>query len=129
MLLRKCTECGEGKSFKEFYTHPSGLQKRCKTCAKARATANRNANLDRIRAYDRERGNRQSPGYLKQYRKDNPEKYLAHNALNNAVRDGKILKPLVCSRCACTCVVHGHHEDYSKPLEVEWLCAACHHGG
>lgn len=29
--------------------------------------------------------------------------------------------------CACGCQeVEMHHSDYSKPLEVEWMCRRCH---
>ncbi len=37
------------------------------------------------------------------------------------------------SSCRATnAKVHAHHHDYSKPLDVEWLCKDCHwqqHGG
>jgi ribosomal protein S27AE len=55
----------------------------------------------------------------------NPAAYRAQNAVNNAVRDGK-LKKEPCAICAAS-KVHAHHKDYSKPLEVVWLCARCHH--
>ncbi len=36
-------------------------------------------------------------------------------------------RPDICSDCgAVDVVIHGHHEDYSKPLEVIWLCVSCH---
>ena len=56
----------------------------------------------------------------------NPEKRKAHHAVNNAVRDGRLVK-LPCEKCGSTKRVHGHHDDYSKPLEVRWLCPL-HHG-
>lgn len=58
------------------------------------------------------------------YRKENSDKYKAHNAVNNAVRDGRIQKE-PCFFCGDDNVV-GHHVDYSKPLDVIWLCQACH---
>lgn len=42
-----------------------------------------------------------------------------------AVERGTLFRPSTCARCVCT-AEHMHHADYSKPLEVEWLCTACH---
>jgi hypothetical protein len=46
--------------------------------------------------------------------------------VNNAIRDGKIIKG-PCAICGATKNVHGHHKDYTQPLKVVWLCAKCHH--
>jgi hypothetical protein len=53
-----------------------------------------------------------------------PEKYKARHALSNAVRDRKIIRT-PCVECGNP-KVEGHHEDYSKPLEVVWLCNKHH---
>ena len=53
-----------------------------------------------------------------------PEKYKARYTLRNAVRLG-IIKKQPCEKCGDN-KSHGHHDDYSKPLEVRWLCHKCH---
>lgn len=60
------------------------------------------------------------------WRAENPAGYAAHIALNNALRDGKITRPEACV-CGSAENLHAHHADYSRPLEVEWKCARCHH--
>ena len=70
------------------------------------------------------------------FRKNNREKSRAHSALWNAVAKGKIKRQDTCQVCGamkgeCTprgtrVIIDAHHHDYSKPLEVEWLCRACH---
>lgn len=55
-----------------------------------------------------------------------PERRKARNAVNNAVRDGRLSKPDRCSRCQKIGPVEGSHDDYSRPLDVEWLCRPCH---
>ena len=61
------------------------------------------------------------------YRQNNPTSELKANArrlLRNALRHGDMARG-VCEVCGAT-QVHGHHEDYSKPLEVQWLCPVHH---
>lgn len=53
--------------------------------------------------------------------KDNACSLLAY-----AIKTGSIIRPEVCSICRCNCEPEGHHKDYSKPLDVQWLCKKCH---
>lgn len=55
-----------------------------------------------------------------------PKAYLARRLLNKAVGRGELVRE-ACLFCASTQNIHGHHRDYSKPLDVIWLCAKCHH--
>ena len=55
-----------------------------------------------------------------------PEKNLARKRLLNAILSRKITRPETCSYCKIDCIPHGHHHDYSKPLDVVWLCRKCH---
>lgn len=59
----------------------------------------------------------------KKYAERNRVKRLAKDAVNNAIRSGKLVK----SPCWCGSKrVEGHHPDYSKPLKVVWLCHKHH---
>ncbi len=61
---------------------------------------------------------------MRNQRERNPEKYKAHTALGNAIRDGKVFKQ-PCEVCGAA-KVEGHHDDYSKPLSVRWFCRPHH---
>tara|TARA_Y100000593_G_scaffold50191_1_gene94590 strand:- start:3063 stop:3458 length:396 start_codon:yes stop_codon:yes gene_type:complete len=116
-----CKTCKTEKVETDFYL---SNKSHCKECLKARARATRAKRINYYRAYDRDRGNRQPKKYLKEYRKQNRNKYTAHNKVNNAIRDGK-LKREPCEKCGAN-KVHAHHDDYAKPLEIRWLCPAHH---
>lgn len=61
------------------------------------------------------------------WKEDHPKRHAAHSAVNNAVRDGRLSKPSECEWCGDAHKrIHGHHEDYDKPLDVIWLCPPCH---
>jgi len=108
-----------------------GHLNKCKKCAKKDSNDHRANNLEKIRKYDydrfhydsgrRERCFENSRNYRKKY----PDRYRAYGIVNNAVRSGKLIR-LPCAICG-DLNSHGHHEDYSKPLEVVWVCALHHH--
>ena len=128
-MTKQCFKCMKDKDINDFYKHPmtsDGRLGKCKECAKADVTANRLKNIDRIREYDRSRGRtRPAHGIKKEYRERFPRKYKAQTMVGNAIRSGKLHRES-CVICSSDFAVHGHHDDYSKPLNVRWLCAVCH---
>jgi hypothetical protein len=126
--MKRCIRCDEKKDVSEFYRHrgmKDGRLNKCIPCARECAIENRRDNIDRVRAYDRARGNRQGSDYLKKYREKYPNKYRAHNMVNNYIRDNKLFKE-PCEVCDTKNNIHAHHDDYLKPLKIRWLCSAHH---
>lgn len=149
-MSKQCFKCLRELSIDQFYKHKAmadGHLNKCKECAKRDVLEHRAANLNEIREYDRERGRLQhrvearreyyertknDPSTIAvqeasnaRWKSENPMRRKAHEAVNNAVRDGRLEK-LPCEKCGSEDRVHGHHEDYNKPLEVTWMCPTCH---
>jgi hypothetical protein len=64
----------------------------------------------------------------KRWAKNNPEKRKAQVAVSNAIRDGRLIKGQ-CENAhigGCNGRIEAHHDDYSRPLVVRWLCASHH---
>jgi aldehyde:ferredoxin oxidoreductase len=66
--------------------------------------------------------------FYSDWRIKNREKTKAHYIFNKAIEHGIIKRPTRCSFCGVSCKTQGHHDDYSKPLEVVFVCSACHNG-
>lgn len=65
--------------------------------------------------------------FIKVWRVNNREKLSAHSKVKRAVANGLLIRSLICEQCKTDKgIMEGHHEDYSKPLEVQWLCKLCH---
>lgn len=127
--MKICFKCKQSKPLHDFYKHSEmsdGYLNKCKECTKKDSYNRRHKSESRekILAYDRARGNRQKPEYLKEYREKYPKKYKAHNLVNNAIRK-KYLIAEPCEICGNE-NTHGHHDDYDKPLNVRWLCPEHH---
>lgn len=88
---------------------------------------------ERVREADRERylkpERRQDIGEnARRWARDNPAPRRAQVAVANAIRDGRLDKGTVCEQADgnCSGQINAHHDDYSKPLEVRWLCRSHH---
>jgi hypothetical protein len=149
MSTKVCFKCGLPKDLETgFYRHPQmkdGHLNKCKVCATADVVRRSKEVPELLRDYERTRqqttdrrekkkeyervANEKDPtrarDYVRNCRARSPEKYKARTAVGNAVRDGRLVKQ-PCSDCGSTLRVQAHHEDYSKPLEVVWVCSDCH---
>lgn len=129
--MKTCFKCGVPQPLSNFYKHPrmaDGHLNKCKTCTKSDIKADYRSNRASHVAYEQQR--EQTPERKaakaearKKHRTDNPDKYKARTAVSNALRDGRLIRQpcRVCGKKA-----QAHHEDYSKPLEVDWLCFKHH---
>lgn len=89
----------------------------------------RKKNKEHIKRYKREyarewRKGKPYTASIVAWRNENPEKIKAQKFLRLAIKYGYVVrKP--CEVCGNE-KSHGHHEDYNKPLDVQWLCAEHH---
>jgi hypothetical protein len=116
MRTRVCSKCKIEKDIREFpwETARKRFIYNCILC-------------ERIRDRDRyKKGYRTKyfKLYNRKYKVKHPEKNKARIQLSLAIKQGKIKRQpcIVCGNKNS----HGHHEDYSKPLEVIWLCRKHH---
>ena len=145
-MNKKCFVCGCEKSPDEFYVHKAmgdGRLGKCKKCCKEQAKVRHHAlmknpewimrerercriKMEKYRASGREKRNPLS-GHQKRWRKRFQERQGAHNKAQRAVSKGLIPKSNSCSQCGVTNIkLEKHHDDYSKPLDIRWLCVKCH---
>lgn len=77
-----------------------------------------------------EHGRKRSGGYsvqIMEWRRQNPEKVAAHKIVAAALKGGHIINPGQCSACGkISNYLDAHHDDYTKPLNITWLCISCH---
>ena len=59
------------------------------------------------------------------HRGGNRKDVRARNMVQKAIEKG-ILVRRDCETCGSPDSVEAHHDDYSKPLNVRWLCKKCH---
>jgi hypothetical protein len=119
-FVKICSKCNETKQLTEFYKseiNRDGLLGYCKTCQ-----------IETVAARKKEK-KLVSYGEISMYQKfwlaENRLKKKAHQAVSYAVQKGKLVRQ-PCERCGTNENVVAHHEDYSKPLDVVWLCKYHH---
>jgi hypothetical protein len=141
--MKICFKCNRNLDLSEYYKHPAmgdGHLNKCKDCTKKDSEERRKIKekdikwflSERKRHREKSRKYRQN-GLNKKYKKpeyrekwlfENPEKRKAHIEVRNALNSGKIHRHPC---CICGNKAQAHHEDYSKPLDIIWLCPK-HHG-
>lgn len=145
----RCRVCKSSKHKSRFYKsciNKAGTLGICSDCTRERVRKNREEKADYYREYDAKRfqsdprvkarhkryqsteaGKASIERSRQKWDESNPEKRKAHRAVNNAVRDGRIEKSRRCEACGSAPKrIEGHHRDYTKPLDVVWLCRLCH---
>lgn len=142
-MKKVCRTCQVEQRVMDYYRQSNGtFMLDCKACWRAKVRANRAANIEHYREFDRRRANlphrveareayAQTPEgkaaairAKRRFIERNPVKRAAHVAVGNALRDGKLAR-LTCEKCGNE-KSHAHHDDYSKPLDVRWLCTTHH---
>ena len=156
--MKTCCICKAEKPLDQYYKKAAsrdGLMAACKACHlvrhrrsvakkpehyRATAAAWKKENPMRIARCDRDwraanrdklREIRRARAYRDRHNPATRPKVLARQRVKAAIRRGK-LERRPCEKCGATDRVHAHHPDYARPMDVVWLCHACHiieHGG
>ena len=125
--MKMCSKCGKIKPFIAFHVNRAskdGRRPDCRDCLLSSQEKTRNEDIQKHRDICRN-------DYLQHHSRHvaaaKTPAAKARHKLSYAVKIGTIEKPDSCEKCGGSGVrIDGHHEDYSRPLNVEWLCPKCH---
>lgn len=130
---KTCFKCNRTLPIQEFYKNcnmADGRLNKCKDCAKH--DMNRYYQENRVAFSDYRKRTACTPNGKatiarrnKRRRLMHPDKAKANQMVGNAIRDGKLIRQ-PCQVCGTTVKIEAHHTDYSKPLDVQWLCFKHH---
>lgn len=133
-MEKRCSRCGEVKSLDCFSIQsngPLGRRSACIDCRRIERKAKRilnpkeyNESSRRWRDANPEKVRRIRRNHKKNVKRLYPEKVRAWKIFERAMSGGKLVKE-PCLKCGSE-VSEGHHPDYMKPLDVDWLCMIHH---
>jgi len=130
--LSRCKICGNNKPKDEFYLdhrYRNGHGSWCKRCVseyqKNWYLENKSKILDKQHKYGRtDKGKKVMKETLARMSRKYPEKFKARWTVRDALKSGKLEKRpcLICGDVNS----EAHHHDYTKSLDVSWLCMKHH---
>ena len=132
--MKICFKCNQRKVNSEFYRHSQmadGRLGKCKECCKSYEKKFRRDNPEKKREYESVRNKdplrrKKKLEYAKNRKLRNPLKARANELVAIHINSGRLVRPEKYSACWKKCTPEAHHEDYTKPLEIIWLCFKCH---
>lgn len=129
-MNKRCFKCKEIKPLGLFYkdrTRNGGYSNKCKACERLsnreKRVRNPNTFKSKDEKYYKAHKAKISVKKLNWYH-NNKHKVLAHEKVKRALFKGE-LERKSCEQCGER-KSQAHHPDYSKPLDVVWLCSRCH---
>lgn len=122
---RRCSRCGITKALDEFWPDASKATGRAYWCKDCHLDHRRGDGREAHQRYLRSESGRASTARNTAKTRSDPLKNRAHVAVQVAVANGSLVAQ-PCEVCGSTRRVHAHHDDYTKPLDVRWLCPLHH---
>jgi len=131
--MKTCYTCKKPRPISDFAFHPDtrdGLQSNCRACCLVRTREHQIHQRQKVRERHRRYYLAHKERFIQQaLARLRTPKGRAMQRVHDAIRAGKIVKPAQCADCGSPRPLrelHGHHEDYSLPLVVIWVCPKCH---
>ena len=132
MKEKICKGCQEIKLLSDFFHNShmkDGHLNYCSSCIRENRRSYQ-------REYSKSRRKKESyklyqASYMKEYMRSYSKTETGRKinrtsqAVIRAIRSGKMEKG-ICTECGTNKRIEAHHEDYLRPLNIEWLCSTHH---
>ena len=121
--MKECFKCHIVKPLSDFYPHKrmaDGYLGKCKVCNRIDSATQLEKNKLNPEWLDKEKERVR----LKQLKLKGKPRTIIYAEIKRKITNGEINK-LPCAVCG-NAKAQGHHEDYTKPFDLVWLCTRHH---